>query len=83
MSSTNNNMGPQTENNGNQYSMWRKQLTRAFDVTPNKAGPFKVAFNPGNFTVVNDSSDFTRFKKLAAINNNFFGKGVPSNGYSY
>jgi hypothetical protein len=77
MSSTNNNMGPQTANNGNNYSMWRKQIIKAFDTTPNKVGPFKVAFNPGNPTVVNDSSDYTRFKKLAAINNNFFGKGVP------
>ena len=51
MSSTNNNMGPQTENNGNNYSMWRKHLIKAFDTTPNKVGPFKVAFNPGNPTV--------------------------------
>jgi hypothetical protein len=77
MLSTNNNMGSQTANNGNEYSMWRKHLIKAFDTIPNQVGPFKVAFNPGNPTVVNDSSDYIRFKKLTAINNNFFGKGVP------
>lgn len=78
MSSTNNNMGPQTANNGNQYSMWRKQLIKSFDSSAEttlneKISKFKIAFNPGNFTVVNDSSDYTKFRKLLAINQNFHG----------
>tara|TARA_B110000483_G_C17848723_1_gene409523 strand:+ start:118 stop:363 length:246 start_codon:yes stop_codon:yes gene_type:complete len=79
MSSTKIGSGSQTENNGNQYSISRKYLRQAFETSQNnKVGPFKFAFNPGNPTIVRDSSDFTRFKKLVAINNNYNNNGFRS-----
>lgn len=62
---------------GNQRSSMRKLLVRGFNTSQDKIGAFKVFNNTNNPRQVRDSSDFTRFKKSVAINNNYNDNGVP------